>query len=116
MSKRFEIFQGTNNQYYFRLKAANHEIILASEGYTTKANCQNGIQSVKAHAPYDSYYSKLIARSGQYYFTLSASNGQVIGVSEMYTTDAARNNGISAVKRDAPDAPVVDLTTQRAFS
>jgi uncharacterized protein YegP (UPF0339 family) len=116
MSKRFEIFLGTNSQYYFRLKAANNETILASEGYTTKANCLNGVQSVKNHAPYDSYYSKLTARNGQYYFTLSASNNQVIGVSEMYTTETARNNGISAVKRDAPDAPTVDLTTQRAFS
>ncbi|WP_213997628.1 YegP family protein [Arsukibacterium sp.] len=116
MSKRFEVFLGTNSQYYFRLKAANHEIILASEGYTTKANCLNGVQSVKTHAPYDVYYSKKVSRNDQYFFTLSATNGQVIGVSEMYTTEAARNNGIAAVKRDAPDAPVVDLTTHRAFS
>lgn len=115
MSKRFEVFLGTNSQYYFRLKAANNEIILASEGYTTKANCLNGIQSVKVHAPYDNNYHKLTARNGQYYFTLNASNYQVIGVSEMYTTDYARNNGISAVKRDAPTASVVDLTIQRAF-
>lgn len=116
MSKRFEIFQGANNQYYFRLRADNNEPILASEGYTTKANCLNGVQSVKTHAPNDIYYNKRTARNDQYYFTLNAANNQVIGVSEMYTTEAARNNGISAVKRDAPNAPIVDLTTQRAFS
>lgn len=116
MSKRFEVFLGTNSQYYFRLKAANNEVILASEGYTTKANCLNGVQSVKAHAPHDVYYSKKVASNGQYFFTLSATNGQVVGVSEMYTTETARNNGIAAVKRDAPDALVVDLTTQRSFS
>lgn len=116
MSKRFEVLLGTNSQYYFRLKAVNNEVILACEGYTTKANCLNGVQSVKTHAPYDVYYSKKISRNNQYYFTLSATNGQVIGVSETYTTDAARNNGIAAVKRDAADATVVDLTTHRAFS
>tara|TARA_R110002012_G_scaffold18262_2_gene67361 strand:+ start:426 stop:773 length:348 start_codon:yes stop_codon:yes gene_type:complete len=113
MTKRFELFQGTNSQYYFRLKSANNEIILASEGYTTKANCHNGIQSVKSHSPYDSYYKRLNSANGQYYFTLTASNGQVIGVSETYTTTQARENGISAVKRDAPTAPVLDLTLRQ---
>jgi uncharacterized protein YegP (UPF0339 family) len=46
MSAKFEIFLGTNRQYYFRLKAPNGEKIFASEAYTTKVNCQNGIQSV----------------------------------------------------------------------
>lgn len=110
MAKRFEIFTGSNKQYYFRLRSANNEIILVSEGYITKANCNNGIQSVKTHAPNNSNYKKLVAKNGQYYFTLNASNGQVIGVSETYTSTQGRDNGIEAVKRDAPTAPVVDLT------
>lgn len=109
MSAKFEIFLGSNRQYYFRLKAPNGEKILASEGYTTKANCQNGIQSVKAHAPYDVYYKKHGSTNGQYYFTLNASNGQVIGTSETYTTSQARDGGIAAVKAYAPTAPTVDL-------
>lgn len=113
MTKKFEIFLGRDNQFYFRLRSANNQIILGSEGYTTKSNCQNGIDSAKSHSPYDQYYRRLTARNGQYYFTLIASNGQVIGVSETYTTAQARDNGISAVKRDAPSAPVIDLTLQR---
>lgn len=110
MAKRFELFKGTNNQYYFRLKSGNNENILASEGYTTKANCLNGIASVKANSPHDRYYRRLESRNNQYYFTLLASNSQVIGVSEMYTTKQAQENGIAAVKRDAPTAPIIDLT------
>ncbi|MEA5050322.1 MAG: YegP family protein [Oscillospiraceae bacterium] len=33
------------------MKAANGEIVLASEGYTAKASCKNGIESVAANAP-----------------------------------------------------------------
>ena len=45
---KFQIFKSTSNlQYYFRLRAKNGEIILGSEGYTTKVNCQNGIGSVQ---------------------------------------------------------------------
>ena len=44
-------------------------------------------------------------------FNLKASNGQVIGTSESYTTAAARDNIVAAsVKRNAPDARVEDLT------
>jgi len=110
MTPVFEVFKGSNEQFYFRLKSANREIILASEAYTTKANCNNGVQSVKNHSPFDRYYSKLSARNGQFYFTLRASNNEVIGTSETYTTEYARDNGIAAVKRDAPNSPIVDLT------
>jgi len=110
MSAKYEIFLGTDRQYYFRLKAPNGEKILASEGYTTKANCQNGIQSVKTNSPYDANYKKLTSINSQYYFTLHASNGQVIGKSEMYTTAQARDGGIAAVKAYGPSAPTVDLT------
>jgi len=112
MSEKFEIFKSRANQnYYFRLKAPNGEIILGSEGYTTKANCNNGISSVKTNAPSDSNYDRLTANNGQYYFNLrSAHNGQVIGTSEMYVSTQGRDNGVESVKRNAPIANVVDLT------
>lgn len=48
---KFEIFKGVNGNYYFRLKAANGQIIATSEGYTTKQSAQDGITSVKQLAP-----------------------------------------------------------------
>lgn len=106
---KFQIFKSSSNyQYYYRLRAKNGEIILNGEGYTSKQACLNGIQSVKAHAPYDSYYVRKDAYAN-YTFNLKASNGEIIGRSENYTTSTARENGISAVKRDAPTAPVEDL-------
>lgn len=84
--------------------------IQVSEGYTIKANCQNGIQSVKVNSPHDANYKKLTSVSSQYYFTLHASNGQVVGKSEMYTSAQARDGGIAAVKAYGPTAPTVDLT------
>lgn len=108
---KFQIFKSTaNGQFYFRLRSGNGEIILSSEGYITKQGCHNGIQAVKANAPYDSRYHRRKSVNGQYYFVLKASNGEIIGTSEMYTTEHARENGIQAVKRDAPHAPVEDLT------
>ena len=107
---KFQIYTGRNNQFYFRLSAANGEIILSSEGYTAKPSCQNGIASVKVNARLDQRYRRETATDGSFYFTLTAANNEPIGNSEMYTTEAARDHGIEAVKKTAPDAPVEDIT------
>ncbi len=107
---KFYISKDAKGEYRFLLKAANNEPILAaSEGYTSKQNCQNAIESVRINSQIDSRYDRR-ANSLHYFFTLQAANGQTLGISEMYNTAQGRDNGISAVKRDAPGAPVVDLT------
>lgn len=107
---KFQIKNSTNGQYYFILKSKNGEIILkASETYLTKQGCTTGINSVKINAPFDSRYSKKDSYQN-YTFNLKAENGRILGNSESYTTAAARDNGIDAVKRDAPNAPTEDLT------
>lgn len=47
---KFQVFRGEDDQFYFRLKAANGEIICASQGYTTKQSCINGIEAIKSVA------------------------------------------------------------------
>ena len=47
---KFQVFKGEDDQFYFRLKAANGEIICASQGYTTKQSCINGIEAIKTVA------------------------------------------------------------------
>lgn len=108
---KFQVLKSSANyQYYYRLKAKNGESVLNGEGYTTKQNCLNAIASVKINAPYDSRYDRRMATNGQYYFLLKAGNGEVIGKSEMYNTSNAREGGIETVKRDAPGAPIEDLS------
>lgn len=54
------------------------------------------------------------AKDGQFYFNLTAKNGQVIASSEMYTTKAACENGIASVKTNAPNADTDDTTAAAA--
>jgi len=44
---KFEINKSRNNQFYFNLKAGNGQVIVTSETYTTKQNCENGIEVTK---------------------------------------------------------------------
>ena len=47
MAAKFEISKDKSGKFRFHLKAANGEIITASQGYETKASAQKGIESVK---------------------------------------------------------------------
>lgn len=44
---KFQIFKGRDGQYYFRLRAANGEIIASSEGYATKQSAEKGIDAIR---------------------------------------------------------------------
>jgi uncharacterized protein YegP (UPF0339 family) len=47
---KFTIFKGTDNQWYFRLRAPNGETLCHSEGYTTRQSALNGVAAVKSYA------------------------------------------------------------------
>ncbi len=107
---KFVITKRANDEFQFNLKAGNGQTILSSEGYTTKAACLNGIESVKTNSQDDSKFDKKESSNGKPYFNLKASNGQIIGSSEMYESTSARDNGIASVKTNAPDATTDDQT------
>ncbi len=108
MSAIYELKPTTDDQFMFNLKAPNHEIILTSERYTRKDSALNGIDSVKRNSPNDGQYERKVSTAGQPYFVLTATNGEIIGKSEMYSTAAARDNGIESVKTNGPVATVSD--------
>lgn len=56
---KFIIKKRTNGEFQFNLKASNGQVILTSEGYSTKSGCQNGIDSVKTNSNDNSKYDKI---------------------------------------------------------
>lgn len=110
MSAKFEIYQDKAEEFRFRLKASNGQNILASEGYKAKSSCVHGIESVKKNASDDSKYERKTTTAGKYSFNLKSGNNQVVGTSQSYETDSARDGGIESVKKNAPDASISDLT------
>lgn len=108
---KFEIFKSDkNNEYYFRLKSANGENVLSSEGYTTKAACQNGIASVQKNSRDDKKYEVKQAKNGKWHFTLKAGNGQVIGSSQLYVSESGMKSGMKTVSKTSIDANIDDQT------
>jgi uncharacterized protein YegP (UPF0339 family) len=49
---KFELYKGRDDKFYWRLRHRTQDIIADSgQGYTSKANAINGIESVKENAP-----------------------------------------------------------------
>jgi uncharacterized protein YegP (UPF0339 family) len=110
MAARFTI-KKSGDQFVFSLSATNGQTILTSERYVKKASATSGVQSVKTNAPVDARYEKRASKSNQLYFVLKAANSEIIGTSEMYSSEAARDGGIASVKTNAPTAELVDQAT-----
>ena len=107
---KFVVSSRKNGEFQFVLKAGNGQVILASQGYEAKPSCMNGIESVRKNSLEDKRFERKESSNGKNFFNLTASNGQIIGTSEMYESEAACENGIESVKKNAPDAIVEDET------
>lgn len=108
----------------FDLKAGNGEIIASSEVYSSKASCENGVESVRKNAPIAALEDQTAEgfekqknpkfeiytdKAGEFRFRLKARNGEIIATSEGYKAKASCLNGIESVRKNAPDAAVEEL-------
>ncbi len=103
---KFVIIKRSNGEYQFNLKAVNGEVILTSEGYSSKSGCDNGVDSVRTNSQDDARYDRKRSTNDKHYFNLKATNGQVIGTSEMYEGSSSMETGIASVMKNAPTANV----------
>lgn len=117
------VVKETKTGVKFDLKAGNGEVIATSEVYTTKAACLKGVESVKKNVAVANVEDQTVEgfateknpkfevyadKAGEFRFRLKATNGQIIATSEGYKAKASCMNGIESVKKNAPDADVVD--------
>ena len=116
------VIRKTNTGVKFDLKAGNGEVIATSEVYAALDSCKNGIASVQKNAPVAAIEDQTVEgyateknpkfevytdKAGEFRFRLKATNGQVIAISEGYTTMKNCMNGVESVKKNAVDAEIV---------
>ena len=117
------VVKETATGFKFDLKATNGQVILTSEVYTTKAACRNGVESIMKNAPIANVEDQTVEgfetvthpkfemyqdKAGEFRFRLKARNGEIIGVSEGYTSKANCVNGVESVKKNAAEAEIVE--------
>ncbi len=82
---------------------------LATIQVPQRSSAENGIESVSKNASEDNFEMKK-ASDGREYFVLKATNGQVIGQSQMYESESGCTNGIDSCKENGVSENVKDLT------
>lgn len=118
------VIKATKTGFTFSLKAGNGEIIATGgEVYSSLDSCKNGCASVAKNAPIAAIEDQTVEgfateknpkfeiykdKAGEFRFRLKASNGQIIAASEGYVKKDSCKNGIESVKKNAPDAPVIE--------
>jgi uncharacterized protein YegP (UPF0339 family) len=100
----FVISTRKNDEFQFVLKADNGLNILSSEGYSSKAACLNGIESVKKNSQDADNFEQLISTNNKHYFNLKAANELIIGSSQLYESHDSMVNGLAAVIKNAHNA------------
>jgi hypothetical protein len=102
------LLKPSEKQFMFDLVAANGEIILTSERYTTKESAKTGIASCQTNSSTDTNYDRRMSKDNRSYFVLKAANNQIIGTSQMYSSAQARDDGIASCKKNGPSARTED--------
>ena len=107
----------------FNLLASNGQIIGVSEVYSGKEACLKGIESVKKNAEVANLEDQTVEpvetatcpkfeiytdKAGEFRFRLKARNGEIILSSEGYKAKASCENGIESVRKNAPEAEIVE--------
>jgi uncharacterized protein YegP (UPF0339 family) len=108
MNGYYEIKTSANGQPMFNLKAGNDQVILTSQLYSSKEAALKGIASVQKHGPDPASFEKLVSSQNEPYFVLKAYNAQVIGTSQMYGSEQARDTGIASVMKNSPTEKIVE--------
>ncbi len=94
----FEIYKNKKNQqFHYRLKAANGQVILSGRSYDTKKESARAIESVLLNGNDESRYDVKENKDGLKFFVLTSSTGELIGKSQFYKSESGLKNGIMSV-------------------
>jgi uncharacterized protein YegP (UPF0339 family) len=120
MAHKFNITAAANDQFKFAF-VYNAEPIVWSENYQQKASAKSAIESVKKNAPGAATVDLTKGETGkgyrfeidaskdeQFFVRFVASNGETMVRSERYKQKASAVNAIESVKKNGPEAEVVD--------
>ncbi len=104
---RVEVLQGATGKWRFNVHAKNGQIVLSSEHYSSQAAAVNGAVAVQTVSTDASAYHLQKNSANGWYFTVKADNGQVIGVSQQYTTKAAAQSTIKSLQTLLVDVQIL---------
>jgi uncharacterized protein YegP (UPF0339 family) len=109
---KFELYKGKDDQFRWRLKAANGQILAtAGQGYKDKADAKHGIELIQKAGTDDKIkFDVYEDEKKEFRWRLKAANGQVVAASsEGYKAKGDAEKAIASIKTNGAKAEVVDV-------
>jgi uncharacterized protein len=110
----YRISTAGDRQYHFVLYGPDGGVLLLGETCLSRNAAFLGISACIEESSRENRYSRFTKDDGLHYFRLSARGGEPIGCSEGYSSAAARDSGIDAVKVFGPTATIVEQASTAA--
>ena len=110
MDGKYLLHPASSSKFHWDLKAGNGETILSSQLYGSKQSAETGIESCRVNSQDDARFSRLMSKDDKPYFVLMAANGEPIGTSQMYSSEATREHGIASCKQNGSSSKTQDDT------
>lgn len=133
MPATFELFRDASEEFRWRLRHDNGQIIAApGQGYSSKSNAINGIESVKTNSPEapvedqtgdgepqisgsggtsKATFEVYLDSADEFRWRLRHDNGDIIAdPGEGYSSKQNAIGGLDSVRANAPEAPIEDQT------
>lgn len=93
-----EIRKEQDDSYRFQLKNANGNVILVSVPFSDKNEIRKTVSELSPLIHKPAVFERKTDYNGKFLFNLKNSNGQVIGKSSLFESEAGMENGIKNVK------------------
>jgi len=108
--EKFVINKNINGEFKYEFLDQFEQLIFSKSGYKNKAMCLKVIESIKRNAQEDSKFYRKRTADNECYFNLKSSNGQILGISEIYHDKATREEIIEFVKKTSAYAYIEDYS------
>jgi uncharacterized protein YegP (UPF0339 family) len=105
---KYEIGASRGGGYYFNLKATNGQVILTSLMFPTMDECKKALETARMVSSDDTRFERKISTNDKPFFNLVSADGQVLGKSELYESDASMEKGIASVRKNGPTTNIVE--------
>jgi uncharacterized protein len=105
----FELKSSKDGKFYFNLAGSGPvSVLLTSEKHGSRELALHAIERVRKNASVEGRFERKTSSAGKYFFVLTGDDGQVLGTSSRFDTEAACDEALATVRTDAGEAALRD--------
>ena len=93
-----EVKKDKDNQFRFEVKAKSGNSLLKSIPFASRRELDNAVKQLLPLVEKPSVFERKTSHNGKFHFALKNREGDVIGISKSYTSEAGMENGITNLR------------------